>query len=598
MTALKLTNGFKANFRLRVKSNKKFAITCLIMNLLSAPLFLIAFMVYCSQEIKYNKLLLEKAADTPSLSEPFLNLLYIFIPAFATAIAIIIGIFIAFNTFSYLYKKSNVDMYMPLPLTTRQRFFSDFLAGVTCYIGPFLVSGVISMILSFIVQPLYQNKYIDKYGYSQFFNNIPYTMFKLILFGSIIMLSLYILTILVITLCGNIFEGVLYTVLVNAVIPLSILMGGKLLFGNLYGIDSTDSISALLYRSSPAGSGICLFSYFKDGTHGSDSIIYTFWMIPYLILTAVLFGLAYLLFKKRKAEQVGKPIVFKAFYHAILTVIIFTISSVFVIKAGYDDFKHIVIPMIITTAIFYLIFEVAINRGFKKIWQGGIRYAVTIASIIAIVIIANKTEGFGSVYKLPDTHDVASVSTDYTGAYGQGLNDIYNSSYMTFKDKKVIQDFIDFHSDVLEEHKKNGTDDSIRNYCSENEEIQDHFDVTIIYNLKNGSKITRYYFVDKELYKKLFSVDLSDEYMNKIAGSYTKFSNNFGKELNVFLYKVNGNDVTRTRKTHYFKDKEELKGFIEAYIKDLKSISLEDYSAFKVDVMRISIEEMFYASID
>ena len=145
MTALKLTNGFKANFRLRVKSNKKFAITCLIMNLLSAPLFLIAYMVYCSQEINYNKLLLEKAANTPSFSEPSLNLLYIFIPVFATAIAIIIGIFIAFNSFSYLYKKSNVDMYMPLPLTTRQRFFSDFLAGVTSYIGPFLVSGVMNL---------------------------------------------------------------------------------------------------------------------------------------------------------------------------------------------------------------------------------------------------------------------------------------------------------------------------------------------------------------------------------------------------------------------------------------------------------------------
>lgn len=451
--------------------------------------------------------------------------------------------------------------------------------------------------MNFIAQPIYQNKYIDKYGYPQFFNNIPYTMFKLILFGSIIMLSLYILTILIITLCGSLFEGVLYTVLVNAVIPLSILMGGKLLFGNLYGINSTNSISSLLYRSSPTGSVICMFLYFINGADDPDSIIYTFWMIPYLILTAVLFGLAYLLFKKRKAEQVGKPVVFKAFYHVILTVIIFTISSVFVIKAGYDDFKHIVIPMIIITAIFFLLFEVAINRGFKKIWQGGIRYVITISSIIVIIIIANKTEGFGSVNKVPDINDVASVSTDYRGAYGGGL--MFNEEYITFKDKKSIEYFIDFHNNVLEEHQKNGTNDCNGRDYSENEEAQSHFGVTIIYNLKNGSKIVRSYDVYQSLYKKLFSVDLSDEYMQKILSSYKKYSTNCGKELNIISYFKEDDDITSKRKKYYFKDKEELKGFFEAYTKDLKTVSPEHYTAYiKENIIQINVQGIFNVIIN
>ena len=85
---------------------------------------------------------------------------------------------------------------------------------------------------------------------------------------------------------------------------------------------------------------------------------------------------------------------------------------------------------------------------------------------------------------------------------------------------------------------------------------------------------------------------------SKIASSYKKYSTNCGKEFIVVLIKVNGYDYTRTQKTHSFKDKEELKGFLEAYVKDLKSISLEKYTAYKVDVMHISIEGMFYASIN
>ena len=39
MTALTLSNGFKSNYILKLKSNKKFTMVGFVMNLLSAPLF-------------------------------------------------------------------------------------------------------------------------------------------------------------------------------------------------------------------------------------------------------------------------------------------------------------------------------------------------------------------------------------------------------------------------------------------------------------------------------------------------------------------------------------------------------------------------------
>lgn len=586
MTAPKLTNGFKANFIYRLKSNRKFAIISLILNLLSAPLFVIAYMVYCNQTIEKSKILEHSTRQVSSFDFPSFNYLYIFIPILATAIAVMLILFIAFNSFNYLYKKSSVDMFMSLPLTTRQRFFSDFLAGAVSFIGPFLTSGLITMILSFIAQPVSNKAFKNSLEELNFLRgNIPLTMFKFILFGSIIMLSLYVITVLIISLCGNLFEGILYTVLINASIPLSIIIGGNLIFGDLYGIDSTYSIRTILYRTSPAGAVISLIDYFRADSYASKYVVYTYWMIPYLIFTSILFGLTYFVYRKRKAEHVGKPVVFKVFYHAILNIIIFIISCVLIGGSADDDYKQVLIPLIIVTAIFFFIFEVAINRGFKKLWQGGIRYAVTISSIIAIIIIANKTEGFGSVYKVPEINDVSSVTTNYTGIHGYGLASS-NNDKITFKDKKVIQLFIDFHNQLLQSHKN---DLLVKPYYEEN----DNYSYIVIYNMKDGSKIIRKYDIDYETYLQLDIINTSDEYANKIVSLYKNYDASHGKKIEITLTKKIDGKYKHNENIYYFKDKAQLKGFLEAYTKDLKIMSPEKFSEpFKDNPTEIYVENL------
>lgn len=567
MTALTLSNGFKSNYILKLKSNKKFTMVGFVMNLLSAPLFLIAYIIFSSQMINRKENLNSVSQESYMAYQSF-NKMYIIIPALAIAIAVIIGVFIALNTFDYLYKRSNVDMYLALPLTTKQRFFSDFLAGATSYLIPYLASGIVTMILSFIAQPIAKKAFSKTSAYlSLLDNNIPYAMFKLILFGLIIMLSVYVITVLVTTLCGNIIECIMYTGLINIFVPLSIFVCGELLLRDLYGMDSISSFLPLIHKTSPIGSIICIASKFISKQYNKEINQYTYWMIPFFILTFVLFVLSYFVYKKRKAEQVGKPVVFKAFYYIVTTLVIFTISGVFVISAGYNDLEKNIVPLIITSATIFFIFEVASNRGFKKIWKGAIRYAVTIISFLALIVISNESEGFGAVYRVPKANNVASVSINYHG--NNCLIDLEQEN-LVFKDREIINTVVDFHKDVVKNHKENvnkGIDDKNNDFNHEGYSY-----ISMVYNMKNGSVITRTYYINDKIYSKLYSIDLNDEFIDKI--DKIKNKTNFSKEIRQIVKDELGNYIINT---YYFSDRQQFIGFHDAVKKDMKEMTFEQY---------------------
>lgn len=578
MTAQKLSKGFKSNFKLKLKSNRKFTVVGLIMNLLSTPLFLTAYIIYSIYVISYNEKHKE-VTDTMYQNYHSFNGMYIVIPIIALIIIAFIGVFIALNTFNYLFKRSNVDMYLSLPVRTKERFFSDFLSGLTSYLVPYILSGILTMILSFIAQPLAKKAFSKTSEYFRSFDyNIPYTMFKLVLCGFVILLSIYVITILITTFCGNILECIMYTGLINIFIPLSFYIGGELLYGNLFGVGSTSVVLPFIHRTSPIGSVICIAPRFIFGISTKKGInIYTYWMIPYLIFITALFVFSYFVYKKRKAEQVGKPIVFKPFYYFMVTLIIFTISSLFVLSAGFADLENNIIPLIIISGIIYFVFEVVTNRGYKKLWQGGIRYAVTIVSIIALIFLANKSEGFGIVYKVPDADDVVSVDISYLGSenfvYGMGYDNYKYSDKTTFKDKEIINTIIDVHKDVLEEHKKERKDN---NDIFDSGELFWYIDIS--YTMKNGSVISRFYSLSQDQYIKLFSIDISDEFTDKIIGLSEKYSSKFGHEISIISLDENSDYIERILT---FSSKEEFKDFLEAYVKDIKSMTLEEYQKYR-----------------
>ncbi|MCH5349965.1 MAG: hypothetical protein J1E40_11625, partial [Oscillospiraceae bacterium] len=115
-----------------VKANIRMMVILTILHFTATPLVLLSLIIgaYTS------------SYDTETFAETFLT-----IGIFTTLIAGFLGIFIAIGSFNCLHKRSVVDMKLSLPLTSAQRFVSDFLSGLFVYLVPFLCVQTISLIL-------------------------------------------------------------------------------------------------------------------------------------------------------------------------------------------------------------------------------------------------------------------------------------------------------------------------------------------------------------------------------------------------------------------------------------------------------------------
>lgn len=580
------------NFECGVKSKTKLAIIIGILHLAAAPAVIIAM-----------------------IAEIYSKHIYDYEDAFAvicvvtTALAGFLGIFLAIDSFSCLHTRSVVDMKMSLPLTAKQRFFSNYLSGLVMYIGPFLAAQIVSLLCmayGFIFMEgrtfqSYQGTGLNnepvylEYVCHDFSGSMP-ILLKLILCGVLTMLMLYTLTVLVTVCCGSKFESIAYTILINIIIPLTIFLCYMSMFQDLFGINVRSIIAQLVMHTSPAG-GIVAAIFWNFGTPyvGNRELElpqYWTWAVIYLLLTAAMGAAAYFLYTKRRAEQVSKPFVFKLIYYIISSAAVFCIYSLF-----YGNDMGLV-PAIITTAIVYLILEVATNRGFKKVWLSLIKYAGVMAASVLIVFAAQKTEGFGMVTRVPDASNVESIDIHYNGFYdmfGQGYVSIdYSGMYedsIKITDRENINTIVSAHQSLVDN----------RNYDGEFACAG----ISLCYRLKNGSEMLRYYLnTAPEAAEILSRIDLTDEYKTQIADRYKKiiltekeyylknaeYEPDYYYNVTAHLNQTQGNISTASNgennggiKISFLIDKGFFEQLADAYTKDIMNISEENYykSAFR-----------------
>jgi len=575
MTAQKSTNNFLTNLLFRVKSEKKSLIVLLILHLVSAPLVLLNAISFINKDQKY----FEKygGSFSPTEEPPQFSEIYAGVAIFATAIAILCGILIALNIFNYLYKKSNVDMVLSLPMTTKTRFFSDFSAGLIVYLAPFLVSTIFTTILSFVYQGVYEKSHVFKdlpVGVIPL--NFPELTFKILLFGFFVMVMIYVVTVLALTFCGSFFEALASTFYINILIPLGIFSGSIALFNDRFGIDATHDMMPTLYRTSPFGGLAYIYTYLKDSfnyqnesyTISRDYIFrhsFTSWLIPFIIVTVILFALSFINYSRRKAEDVSKPFVFKTFYYAIMTVISFIMVAMFY-KSG--DLTEYIIPLIIISALVWLIIEVITNRGFKKFWKAGIRYVAIMGSILGLALISQATDGFGVVYRVPDPSDVSYVTTSYVGAFeSYDFRDYENIDLaVKLKDKASIKAVTEMHKFVLENH-RNGVANS-RYYRP----------IKIEYHLKNGITLAREYDIGEVEIEMLLQIDLTDEYIDGVMKNAKE------RIPSTTILEFSGISYSEEIKRLFIK-KSQADELISALSKDLKNLTPEQYFTPKEKIL-------------
>lgn len=545
---------FKTHFKNTILENKKFLFIISVLHLIGYPV--IAF------TIRYY-------SEHPDNTDES----YAIASCIALAIAILSGAIIAISIFNYLYKKSTVDMNLSLPLTTRQRFLSEYFAGLTIYIVPAIIGGLIGTVILLT-------------GKHELMEIVKYTIY----IGSVVIIGMilyYSLTVLILSCCGSLFETILSTLLINAMIPASIyLLSYTIISNDSFGLSSNSLFLNQIFISSPIGNAAFII-YFFDNVNTN---LYVHWLIPTLIFTVLIVLLSYFLYKKRKAEQVSKPYVYKFIYYAILFFVTFCIISIFKVSTGSSDYTAQTdstpidasfFPAVMCSGIVFFIMEIISNRGFKKFWLSILKFAGTITCIYAVLLLCHATNGFGVNKYVPLESAVDNVIIDFDNT------STYN---LPIRNKHTIHDVVSLHEKVIKEkyedkntsHKEipeSELDQRIKNGALA---TYNRNNISITYYLKNGSILTREYNVSDEQMEQLYASmmtgrDYAEYCYHKLSYSFAFRVENDKNARNIEIYNKINQKISTTKLTV-----DEFSKLIKAYKNDIENMSADSFYTDKI----------------
>ncbi len=555
---------FKTHFKNTILENKKFLFIISVLHLIGYPV--IAF------TIRYY-------SEHPDNTDES----YAIASCIALAIAILSGAIIAISIFNYLYKKSTVDMNLSLPLTTRQRFLSEYFAGLTIYIVPAIIGGLIGTVILLT-------------GKHELMEFLKYTIY----IGSVVIIGMilyYSLTVLILSCCGSLFETILSTLLINAMIPASIyLLSYTIISNDSFGLSSNSLFLNQIFISSPIGNAAFIIYFFDNvNMYGNvNTNLYVHWLIPTLIFTVLIVLLSYFLYKKRKAEQVSKPYVYKFIYYAILFFVTFCIISIFKVSTGSSDYTAQTdstpidasfFPAVMCSGIVFFIMEIISNRGFKKFWLSILKFAGTITCIYAVLLLCHSTNGFGVNKYVPLESAVDTVNIDLDNYYGN--TSIYNFSVTN---KHTIHDVVSLHEKVIKE--KYEDKNTSHKEISESELDQrikngalatyNRKNISITYYLKNGSILTREYNVSDEQMEQLYASmmtgrDYAEYCYHKLSYSFAFRVENDKNARNIEIYNKINQKIPTTKLTV-----DEFSKLIKAYKNDIENMSADSFYTDKI----------------
>ncbi len=430
-----------------VNQNKKMTIVTCILYALGIPLSVLSAMLELFFESHRKDSDLMKVLDSMNLE------FYMAIGMVFLGVAVFMGMFAAINSFTELHKKSKVDMLYALPLTGRQRFFSDYLGGCLVYIVPYVISVLLGWLAMLGIAPFVNWDGTMSYdSFGEFMGEIGKTYF-LASFGLLLLMLLYYtLSTFVTVCCGTLFECIYTNILLNCLVPGTVaLVIGIIcsevsldfeytwqIVGYMSPIGGLFYLAMLLTGELDTGYEMISNSYeFRAAQFTMHQMLpsYIRWAIVIVLVTAALLVLSWQLYIRRKSESVGKPFVYILVYYVMLTLV--TVSILCIMEARVYG------PVILFAAIVYFIMEVIRKRGFKKFWLSVITYIATVGVSVGAFLLIVNTDCFGRTKYVPSPLTVSSVKVEFN-------TDGYNIRYaLEYTDRDVISAVTGLHRDIV-----------------------------------------------------------------------------------------------------------------------------------------------------
>ncbi len=426
----------------------------------------------------------------------------IVVPMYVIAIIGICGMaLLSFITpiaaFKHLYTKTSADNILSLPLTTTQRFIGDMGSILTSYCLPMGISAVLTLISENVTIAVLNKQTpsnLSEYAFIAFL-----CTFQFIMLNSAITVC-----------CGRMVEAMLYPVAVNLVMPLAITYGGEIAFINAFGVISSGTMDVM---QSP------IYNMFPFGFLMSLSNSLNLNILWGMLFSLLYLGLAYLGYRKRLAQNIGKSFVFKYSYLIATTIvgIAFIISYIWLVDMGYLYNCHApqfgtVITIAVVLLIMLLIMELINYKKIHSIPKFILHYAGTMGGGFLIFFLLIWSGGFGAGYYVPSADKIESASL--FGFYSEAgwENNVENN--IDAIENEALSLILEEHRYIVDNYDPDGrTKDEVTEDLY-NYDIAERgysiFNTHFGYNMKDGTRIDRNYSLDyttKDLWERMFRTE-------------------------------------------------------------------------------------------
>ncbi len=378
----------------------------------------------------------------------------------AVAVPTITGVLI----FHSVHSEKQCTFLHSLPITRKESYISQVLAGLTLMFLPVIANGIILFLMSVCS---------DVFSVVIGVGNIFYW----IMLNCVILFVMFSVTTFAAFITGNGAAHIVVNILIHCIAPIAalaiIFVSDVFLFGF---VQAVGFISNLLIEKCPivwmCGRGITA----KDVmVFGCPEI---WWFI---IGSVVLYGLTYLVYCKRKVETCGEVAAFKClkpvFKYGVTFIVTIIMSNILYYAEVFPVFMIAMVAVI--GAITYFACEMLLGKTFKvfKKYKG---YLVYLCVITVITLGFAYTSVFGYETRVPEIEEVKSAAI-FDG-YLRGK---------TLTDEGLIKDVISSHNEILKEI------DVIDGPIYHPDKFYGLF---FAYELENGKTLNRRYNLTQEQY--------------------------------------------------------------------------------------------------
>lgn len=456
-----------------------------------------------------------------------------------TLVVLFLGIYLGVDSFHYLHVEKQVDFYESQPLTRKQRFFGIVLNSVLAYVA---LSAV------FMLLGILETAGMTGPHLGQIFADAA--VYYFLCFG--VYLASYALTVLAMTLTGNTLVAILGTAYF-------------MLFELL-----VRCVAAVYYHSLCTTTvGTNVFKHVFTNPYALVTIGYKHPQ-PYMFWLNCLLGLAYLALaywalQKRGSETAGQALSFK-WCETVVTVSGVVLGTILAASFGYSMFSKnlpatfalALLAGLVLGAILQVIYRFDAMAWKKRFVCNLLLTAIGLAVFGAMDYASYKHDAY-----VPDQDKVASMavfppardywSTYYTDKYMASGKEV---SAFQYRSQMKLDPALAY--DLGKEGAKKAVKDRGLDSSSE-------FDMYVIYRLKNGKQIRRYYDISMKAMDKYFQgVSQSAEFRKSYYQLYQDQALLTSKNV-IRLSNTNGYS------TKSLKSKQLYKEFRTAYKKDLES---------------------------